>query len=219
MSFINFKRHIVPQSIFLVALIYSPFLLAQATIPPMPENVEQARELVGKIEGLKVQENYKLDLKQRDCYDTTLISNCLRNVRDERNKMQRGFRQVENHARDLIRDDDFEQKRLAKDQAAVKEQEQAPEKEATQNEKAAKYKKRQEESDLRLAPTPNMRSPKQASEPSRPSLEEQSQNREAFEEKQKTAQQRRQEKEKQLKELQLQREKFRQEQEKNYGSK
>lgn len=213
-----FRRPIVPhvRRVFVGALfvwgLAGSAHAVEVKIPAMPNDVAQARALLSNIEYLQAQETYKLDMQERACYEKTLISMCLQEVRGERSKLVRGFRQVENHARELVRADDFEQRRQQKliQQDTYRAEDQNKAIEAAQN--AQKAQKRQAEAAARPLPTPSPRAkatlPAVPSAPSGPTASEQSQNLKAFNDKQEQAKARREANNKRLQELKVQRDAF-----------
>jgi colicin import membrane protein len=187
--------------------------VADINVPAMPKTAAQARVLLSNLESLQDRERYKIDLQERACYDKTLISMCLSEVRSQRSKMARSFRQLENHARDLVRMDDVEARRKAREAEALKAIEQAPAKEAEQKKNAENYEKRQREAAERSPPTPRIRiRTPAATSGSGPTPQEQVANRSAYEQKLKEAEERKRTNDERLQELEKKRAKIRAEQ-------
>lgn len=194
------------------------FLMAQCllatadiTVPTMPETAAQARPLLTNLENLQNRERYKIDLQEQLCYDKTLISMCLSDVRSQRSTLIRAFRKIENHARDLVRIDDFETRRKIREAETLKAIENAPATEAKQKINADSYQKRQREPGDQLPPQP-VRRKEIPQIDSGLSVQEQTANRTAYEQKLKEAANRRRVNDERLQELEKKRAKVRLEQ-------
>jgi colicin import membrane protein len=196
---------------FLAAIVLPA--AADLAVPATPKTAAEARVLLSNLETLQDRERYKIDLQERACYDKTLISMCLSEVRSQRSKMTRSFRQVENHARDLVRMDDVEARRKTREAEALKAIEEAPAKEQEQKKNVENYEKRQREAADRSPATPRvrLRNPAAAGD-SGPTPQEQVANRLAYEQKLKEAEERKRTNDERLQELEKKRAKIRAEQ-------
>jgi hypothetical protein len=180
-------------------------------IPPMPATVEEARALIPRLSVLQDQEKYRLDVREQACYEKLMMAPCLSEVKLQRARLDRAYRQLDNQAKTLIRRDEFEAKRRAREAAALEAQQKSPVQEAERLQSQQNYDKKAREIEARSASLqPSGKGhdtqPRLPRVPSGPTEAERSANRAAFERKQAVAADRQRANDARLKALAQQRE-------------
>jgi len=106
------------QRMFALVLPASALLLAacstvqlQATTPQAPDTLEQARTYVAERDQRLEFLEYELNEKSRACYKKFFVSSCLDDVRLQGAQIRRAHLEVQGKAEDMIRLNDYANRR------------------------------------------------------------------------------------------------------------
>lgn len=112
--------HWVPRTPALVLPVLMVFLAACSTVqlqankPMPPANLEEARKYVANREQALEFLEYELNEKSRACYKKFFVSSCLDDVRLQGAEIRRAHLEVQGQADDMIRLNDYAQRRSKK---------------------------------------------------------------------------------------------------------
>ncbi|MCE2680449.1 MAG: hypothetical protein LW629_08395 [Burkholderiales bacterium] len=208
----NNKLRIVPQVLsgfFLVwtLCVRSVFALEA---PVVPSNLAEAEAFTQMKSMLESQAEEKLQAKETQCYQKTLISNCLRAVEKERSQFKRDMKIADNAASELFRVERVRQK-----------EERKRERDALEEEKASRadtkaYQPKPERSPDAAPPPPKGKPLREApADTPAISADQQAENKRIFEEKQKESVRMRAENAKRIAEQEERRQRYKADQEAN----
>lgn len=110
----------VPRALVLVMPVSIVFIAACSTVqlqankPTPPANLDEARKYVENREKTLDFLEYELNEKSRDCYKKFFVSSCLDDVRLQGAEIRRAHLEVQGQAEDMIRLNDYAQRRSKK---------------------------------------------------------------------------------------------------------
>ncbi len=208
----NNKLRIVPQVLFRFFLVSTLCLRSVFALeaPFVPTNLEEAEVFTQMKSTLESQAEEKLQAKEAECYQKTLISNCLRAVEKERSQFRRDLKIADNAASELFRLERVRQKEERKRERDALEQEKA----SRADTKASQSKP--ERLPNASPPPPKGKPMRDAPTDASPiSAEQQAENKRIFEEKQKESVKMRAENAKRIAEQEERRQRYKADQEAN----
>jgi hypothetical protein len=97
------RLRIVPQLLACVAGLLHTGLAGALDAPALPANVVQAEAFLADKLAIEAKGDEALKARKADCYQQTLISNCIRAVDQEATRFRRDVRAAEVAAKELLR--------------------------------------------------------------------------------------------------------------------